>query len=162
MSEIALRYARRVEARRLALALMAQHGLHDWRFAFNRRKRSLGMCHFTEKVIALSIYLVDCNGEDEIREFGGWRRMIAVLHNQKVEIRETLTENVLVREGDERIRGDDPECPDTVLPAVYGGPGLCGVDRQRRSTGPKREREHRQFDQDQLREAEPDYHENLR
>lgn len=68
MSEIALRYARRVEVRTLALALLAQHGLHDWRFSFNRRKRSLGMCQFSEKIIALSIHLVDRNSEEEIRD----------------------------------------------------------------------------------------------
>src|SRR5690242_10849473 len=66
MSWIAARYARRKAVCQLALERMAQHGLHDWRFAFNRRKRSMGLCRYAEKTIELSIYLVDRNGPDEI------------------------------------------------------------------------------------------------
>jgi len=66
MSWIAARYAHRKTVRQLALERMAQHGLHDWMFAFNRRKRSMGLCRYAEKTIELSIYLVDRNGPDEI------------------------------------------------------------------------------------------------
>jgi predicted SprT family Zn-dependent metalloprotease len=65
---IAARHARRVEARRLALGLMAQHGLHDWHFAFNRRKRCMGLCRHATRSIELSIYLVDWNGPEEVRD----------------------------------------------------------------------------------------------
>ena len=66
MNVIALRYLRRVEARKLALELMTQHGLHDWRFAFNQRKRTLGLCRFHGRTIELSLHLVDRNSADEI------------------------------------------------------------------------------------------------
>lgn len=54
------------EIRRLAESLLAGYGLPDWTFAFNRRKRAMGMCYFTHKLIELSIYFVECNGRDEI------------------------------------------------------------------------------------------------
>ncbi len=68
MLSIPDRYARRDEVRRLALRLMAQHGLHDWRFGYNKRKRSMGVCHYQGKLIELSVYLVDRNGEEEVRD----------------------------------------------------------------------------------------------
>ena len=68
MLSIPERYARRNEARTLALELMARHGLLDWTFAFNRRKRTLGLCRFRVKAIELSIYLVDRNPVDEVRD----------------------------------------------------------------------------------------------
>src|SRR3954447_25950603 len=67
-SPIATRYARRVEVRRLALQLMAQHGLHDWHFVFNRQTRNMGLCRYSIRTIELSIYLVDRNGLEEIRD----------------------------------------------------------------------------------------------
>src|SRR4051794_40057748 len=66
MSLIAERYARRVAVRQLALERMTQHGLHGWSFAFNRRKRAMGLCRYSRKTIELSIYLVDRNGFEEI------------------------------------------------------------------------------------------------
>ena len=68
MLSIPERYARRTGARKLALELMARHGLHDWRFGFNRRKRSMGLCRFESRTIELSMYFVDGNSEDEIRD----------------------------------------------------------------------------------------------
>ena len=68
MSLIAARHARRVEVRTLALALMAAHGLRGWSFAFNRRKRALGLCRYATKIIELSLYLVDGNDKDEVRD----------------------------------------------------------------------------------------------
>jgi predicted SprT family Zn-dependent metalloprotease len=62
------RYARRQAARAVALDLMAQHGLHGWTFAFNKRKSTLGMCRFTERRIELSVYLADRNSAGEVRD----------------------------------------------------------------------------------------------
>ena len=47
---------------------MALHGLQDWSFAFNKRKRTLGLCRYAMKTIELSIFLVDRNGTDEVRD----------------------------------------------------------------------------------------------
>jgi predicted SprT family Zn-dependent metalloprotease len=47
---------------------MARHGLRGWAFGFNRRKRALGLCLHTQKRIELSIYFVDGNGEEEVRD----------------------------------------------------------------------------------------------
>src|SRR5437879_4984849 len=68
MSRIADQHARRVAALRLAQELMARHGLSDWTFRFNRRKRGLGLCRYEERVIELSAYLVERNAEDEVRD----------------------------------------------------------------------------------------------
>src|SRR5437879_2661559 len=68
MVSIRVRSARRSEVRKLALTLIAQHGLHDWTVAFNKRKRTLGLCRYGVKAIELSVYLVDRNGEEEIRD----------------------------------------------------------------------------------------------
>jgi predicted SprT family Zn-dependent metalloprotease len=62
------RYQRRAEARRLALELMARHGLHDWTFAFNWHKRSLGLCLYSCRTIELSAHFVERNGLDEVRD----------------------------------------------------------------------------------------------
>jgi predicted SprT family Zn-dependent metalloprotease len=68
MLPIAARYARRTEARTLAGELLTRHGLRDWTFAFNRRKRNLGLCRYHRKTIELSIFFVDRNDWDEIRD----------------------------------------------------------------------------------------------
>ena len=68
MSPIAARHARRVEVRNLALRLMGQFGLQDWTFVFNKRKRALGLCRYTTKTIELSIFLVDGNSDEEVRD----------------------------------------------------------------------------------------------
>jgi predicted SprT family Zn-dependent metalloprotease len=68
MLSIPERHALRSEVRDLALQLMAQHGLHEWSFAFNRRKQALGLCRYAVKTIELSIYFVDGNGSEEISE----------------------------------------------------------------------------------------------
>src|SRR6516225_6349961 len=44
--------------RRVALGLLAQHGLAGWSFGYNRRKASLGVCFHGRKLIELSIHLV--------------------------------------------------------------------------------------------------------
>ena len=37
-----------------ALDLLAAHGLHDWSFAFNRRKQSMGLCVYHRRTIELT------------------------------------------------------------------------------------------------------------
>jgi predicted SprT family Zn-dependent metalloprotease len=54
--------------RQLALERMAAHGLHEWSFGFNRRKRTLGVCFFHRRTIELSMPFVERNGPDEIRD----------------------------------------------------------------------------------------------
>jgi len=68
MLSIPERYARRNEVRKLAIELMARHGLRDWTFGFNRRKQTLGLCRYQAKGIELSIYFVDQNPIEEIRD----------------------------------------------------------------------------------------------
>ncbi len=64
----ATRHARRVAARALALQLLARHGLVGWCFAFNRRKQAMGLCRYAARRIELSVYLVDRNGPEEVRD----------------------------------------------------------------------------------------------
>ena len=52
----------------LAQQLLAHHHLHDWSFAWNRRKRALGLCRYREKRIELSAHFVAHNDEPQIRE----------------------------------------------------------------------------------------------
>ena len=52
--------------RQVALELMHRHGLHDWSFGFNRRKRSLGLCVYHRKAIELSVHLIERNGPEEV------------------------------------------------------------------------------------------------
>jgi predicted SprT family Zn-dependent metalloprotease len=59
---------RAASVRRLARQLLDEHGLPHWTFAFNRRKRSLGYCWYDIRTIELSIYLVERNGDEAIRE----------------------------------------------------------------------------------------------
>ncbi len=56
------------QAQRLSLALMRRHALDQWLFAFNRRKRCLGLCRHHEKRIELSIFYVGANDEDSITD----------------------------------------------------------------------------------------------
>src|SRR5436305_12159247 len=55
-------------ARELARALMDAHGLADWEFRFNRRKRGAGLCLHHRGTIELSLYFVRLNGPDKVRE----------------------------------------------------------------------------------------------
>jgi predicted SprT family Zn-dependent metalloprotease len=60
--------ARRAESAALARRLMDRHGLGDWSFGFNRRKRSLGLCYYRRKRLELSVHLVARNGDLEVRD----------------------------------------------------------------------------------------------
>jgi len=56
------------KAKALALRHMTQHGLitAGWRFAFNNRKRALGLCSYTKRTIYLSSYFLPRIPEDEL------------------------------------------------------------------------------------------------
>jgi predicted SprT family Zn-dependent metalloprotease len=54
------------EVRKLALGLLMAHGLHGWSFAFNWRKRSMGLCAFSHRRIELSVHFVERNNHAEI------------------------------------------------------------------------------------------------
>jgi predicted SprT family Zn-dependent metalloprotease len=56
------------EAETLARELMNAHGVGDWTFGWNRRKRALGLCRYHERRIELSMYFVRDNGLDSIRD----------------------------------------------------------------------------------------------
>jgi predicted SprT family Zn-dependent metalloprotease len=56
------------EAQSLALSLMSLHGLAHWSFAFNRRKRTLGLCYYSRQRIELSAHYVLRNDEASIRD----------------------------------------------------------------------------------------------
>lgn len=50
----------------LAKDLMAEHGLDDWTFEFDRAKVRLGACHYSTKTISLSRPLCEWVSEYEI------------------------------------------------------------------------------------------------
>ena len=56
------------EAERMARELMERHGVGDWSFGWNRRKRSLGLCRYRERRIELSLYFVRDNGPEMVLE----------------------------------------------------------------------------------------------
>ena len=43
-----------LDAERLASGLMRVHGVGDWTFGWNRRKRALGLCRYQQRRIELS------------------------------------------------------------------------------------------------------------
>jgi predicted SprT family Zn-dependent metalloprotease len=51
-----------------ARQLLSSFGLHDWSFAFNRRKCTMGLCLFDAKTIELSVHFVQHNGPEVIRD----------------------------------------------------------------------------------------------
>jgi predicted SprT family Zn-dependent metalloprotease len=54
------------EVRQIAVGLLALHGLHEWSFAFNWRKRSMGLCSFGHRRIEISVHFVKRNAQAEI------------------------------------------------------------------------------------------------
>ena len=57
------------QARNLALRLMRLHKLSpEWSFGFDRSKVRFGKCNYANKEISLSRYVVELNGEEEVRE----------------------------------------------------------------------------------------------
>ena len=56
------------DAEDLAQRLLCEHGLAEWQFGFNRRKRSLGLCRYALRRIELSAHFVRWHDEAEIRD----------------------------------------------------------------------------------------------
>jgi predicted SprT family Zn-dependent metalloprotease len=52
----------------MALDLMCQYRLTEWTFAFNRAKRTMGLCRHEERRIELSVYFVLANDAESIRD----------------------------------------------------------------------------------------------
>jgi predicted SprT family Zn-dependent metalloprotease len=55
-----------LDAHKLALKLMAEHELNDWKFAFDKSVRRFGLCSYRKKTIFLSRRLVLDNSEEEV------------------------------------------------------------------------------------------------
>lgn len=55
------------DAQVLALNLMRQHGIEDWRFDFDTAIRRFGACHYGLKMITLSSALTLANKEPVVR-----------------------------------------------------------------------------------------------
>lgn len=49
----------RFDAEKMARQLMAEHGLRDWYFWWDRAKRRFGCCHYRRKLITLSLPLTE-------------------------------------------------------------------------------------------------------
>lgn len=49
-----------------ATQLITAHGLSDWSFAYNRRKRAMGLCVYQRRTIELSAPFVERNGPPEL------------------------------------------------------------------------------------------------
>jgi len=49
------------EARDLAISLMKEHGIFDWKFEFDNAKKRFGCCNYTNKTITLSAHLTEIN-----------------------------------------------------------------------------------------------------
>jgi len=58
----------RWDAAQLARELLHQHGLERWRFAFNRRKRAMGLCRYEARRIELSIHFVAANDRAAVHD----------------------------------------------------------------------------------------------
>lgn len=52
--------------RELATRLLRAHQLQDWTFTYNRRKRAMGFCCYSERTVELSIHFVEHNDMDAI------------------------------------------------------------------------------------------------
>jgi predicted SprT family Zn-dependent metalloprotease len=59
---------RAVEISRLASVLLASYGLDEWSFAYNRRKREMGLCLYEPKLIQLSLHFVLLNDDSAVRD----------------------------------------------------------------------------------------------
>jgi predicted SprT family Zn-dependent metalloprotease len=52
----------------MAEELMSAHGVGDWTFAFNRAKRTMGLCRHTDRRIELSVYFALANDAAVVRD----------------------------------------------------------------------------------------------
>ena len=56
------------EVRRLGAALLAEHGLTSWQFAFDNAKRRAGACRFEARTISVSRHLMALYDADQVRD----------------------------------------------------------------------------------------------
>ncbi len=56
------------EAWKLAVVLMAQHGLDGWRCKWTNGKRTFGVCKFNSRIIGLSKPMTLLNDEQQVRD----------------------------------------------------------------------------------------------
>ncbi|MFH5821306.1 SprT-like domain-containing protein [Georgenia sp. AZ-5] len=56
------------EVRRLGHALLAEHGLRSWHFAFDNAKRRAGACKFDARTISVSRHLMTLYDEEQVRD----------------------------------------------------------------------------------------------
>ncbi len=56
------------QVEQLARRLIDQHGLAEWQFGFNRRKRSMGLCWYERQLIELSRHFAIEHDECEVRD----------------------------------------------------------------------------------------------
>ena len=59
---------RALRIRELANEMLALYGLKDWTLTFNRRKTEMGLCLYSPKRIELSLYFIELNGDNAVRE----------------------------------------------------------------------------------------------
>ena len=52
----------------VASDLLLRHGLPDWSVTFNRSKRMMGLCLYGPRTIQLSVYFVEQNGDEVVRD----------------------------------------------------------------------------------------------
>lgn len=59
-----------IEAEKLAIKLMEQHGLfqQDWKFSFDANKTAFGCCSYSRKTIFLSAHYTRLNNEFEVKD----------------------------------------------------------------------------------------------
>ena len=56
------------QAQELAFRKIAEHLPHPWKFRWNKRKRSAGLCSYGRRTIELSIVLTSYASEEEVRD----------------------------------------------------------------------------------------------
>lgn len=57
-----------LDAEKLAVQLIKKHGLKNWTYSTNSRKRTLGLCFSHEKRIELSVYFIEHNTPAVVKE----------------------------------------------------------------------------------------------
>ena len=82
----------------------------------------------------------DRRRQHQVRELGGRRRVIAVLHDQELEPFERLLQRAEVRERDDRVGGDDPERADASFERRFDDVGIREAARRRNALDRRRSR----------------------
>jgi predicted SprT family Zn-dependent metalloprotease len=122
------------EVRKIALELLALHGLTEWSFAFNWRKRSMGLCVFGNRRIEISVHFVKRNAQAEILD-----TLLHEIAHASVgpdHAHDAVWKNKCVEIGARPVRCGDAEMPEGRWQAGCKG---CGKQFQRHRR-PKRMR----------------------